>query len=84
MSQEYIVKRAEDWADSLEERDSAAWATAHDSYLIGWTVASITARKALLMQFEDCPMGTLVSYAIAADVLRMEMRKYEDYGWEKK
>lgn len=73
-----IEATAKSWATALvKEVDSDAWKKAHDSFLVGWQAAAVTAVNLLKKQHEGCQPGQLVSYAIAADVLRVDLKEYE-------
>jgi hypothetical protein len=78
MARTQIQATAESWADlSKFPRESKEWECTYNAFLMGWSCASASAVQLLKRQYEGCQPGTLVSYAIAADVLKLDLKEYE-------
>jgi len=52
--------------------------SAHDAFLLGWSIAKSQAVRCLEIQYEG--HKHLVSYALAAEVLRTDMNEIEKSG----
>lgn len=70
-----IDKTATEWGRTYSKTSTKPETIAHDSFLVGYSIAKAQAVSVLKKQFAG--FKGLVSYAIAADVLQMEMDALE-------
>lgn len=73
-----IEATARSWANTYGKQGTKEHTAAYDSFLVGWSAASATAVTLLHRQFEGSQHGLKVSYAIAAEVLKVDMKEYEN------
>ena len=65
---------AKSWSQLHIHQDSRD--AAYQAFMMGWAIAAAQAKQLLLKQHEGCQEGTLVSYAIAAEVLELDLKEY--------
>ena len=72
---EQLEATAKSWATLSAKPGTKEHTQIYDAVLIGWAMAEAQAVQCLKSQHERCPPGLLVSYAIAADVLKLDMKE---------